>query len=527
MRAVKTSWGTSWAVSLLAASTPNPAVPDCGVHDPVGYFTGLAISRQTGRLDLALNLWCAADRYQGTLVSSLGSFPIISGIADSAHIQLTFLVGADSGLIAATVDTGGLHGSFRVAGDSGSVELSRIGDPRAPGWDQVRLDLRAQQWREDLAFFAREIVARHANAFHAIARRRFDSLVAALDRRLDRLNGDQAYVELDRLANLVGDAHTYFALPEDDPRFPFAIRRFGADYRLVAAVAGDQRLLGSRVLKIEALPITAAILRLWSFTPANENPSLRQARAEGFLSSGTMLHGIGISRSRDMVSLTVKNDSGEEFQVQVGALSGDSPGALPWKDVFRTTPLFAQHLGDSFWYQYLPESRTVYCNFRGYDSLPAKAAGLLALIGSVRPEKVVLDLRQNSGGDYELGLRALIQPLSRLDLGRRGRLFVAIGVNTFSAGMANAAQLRSRARAILVGEPIGEKPNSYQEPRELRLPNSHLILRYSTKYYQFASRKSNVVLPDHLIVPTWAEYRDGRDPVLEWVLRQRGKDLRR
>jgi hypothetical protein len=518
---VTTVLGLSWAVVLLAGSGTGPSIGGCREHDPVGYFTGVAISRQSGRLDLALNLSCAAQRYQGILVTPLGSFPIVGGVADSNRLQLIFLVGADSAALDVTVDAASLRGSFRAAGDSGSIELSRIGDPRAPGWDQARLDLSAEQWREDLAFFAREIVARHANAFHAIPRRRFDSLVSALAGRLGRLNGDQAYVELDRLANLIGDAHTYIALPDDDPRLPFAIRRFGVEYRVVAVAAGRPLLLGSRVVKVEALPISSAIQRLWPLTPGDENLQLRRLRAEGFLSSGTMLHGVGITRLRDTVQLTVKKDNGEEIRLQVGAVSGDSTGVVPWKNVFRTTPLFAQHPGESFWYQLMPESRTVYCSFRGYDSLAAKAAGLVALIGRVRPEKVVLDLRQNGGGDYQLGLRALIDPLGRLDLRPPAHLFVAIGTNTFSAAMANAAQLRARAGAILVGETIGEKPNSYQEPRELRLPNSHLVVRYSTRYYRFGDRGPNAVVPDHTIVPTWAEYRDGRDPVLEWIVRQR------
>jgi hypothetical protein len=188
--------------------------------------------------------------------------------------------------------------------------------------------------------------------------------------------------------------------------------------------------------------------------------------------------------------------------------------------VFAAAPLYAQHPGQPFWYQYLSKAGVVYCSFRGYDSLAAKAAGLFALLGRVRPEKLVMDLRQNSGGDYTLGLRYLIEPISRLpQINRPGHLFVAIGGNTFSAGMANAAQFRGRTHAILVGETIGEKPNSFQEPREMQLPNSRLIVRYSTRYYRFVERGPNAVRPDHQVKPTWAEYRGGHDPVLEWILR--------
>jgi hypothetical protein len=454
------------------------------------------------------------------LVTPLGTFAISGGWADSNQLHLVFAIGTDIGKIKATTSIDTLQGNFAVAGDSGAMALSRIGEARAPGWYAATLALAPAQWREDLAFFAREIVARHGNAFHSIAQPRFDSLVAALDRRLDSLNGDQMYVELDRLANLIGDGHTFIAMPSDTPRFPFAARRFGTEYRVIAVARGTERILGAQLLKVQDTPTPLAIQRLWSLTPGEENPSLRQARAEGFLSMGMMLHGLGLTPVRDTVTLTLADDTGQEFRFIVHAVPTNTSATLPWKDVFIATPLYAQNPRQHFWYQYLPDARTVYCSFRGYDSLPSRAAELLTLLGRVRPEKLVIDMRQNGGGDYTLGLRYLIEPVSRLSyLNRRGRLFVAIGRNTFSAGMANAAQFRTRTAAILVGETIGEKPNGFQEPREMQLPNSHLIVRYSTRYYRFVDDGPNAVQPDYRVAPKWSEYRAGQDPLLEWVLR--------
>jgi hypothetical protein len=365
-------------------------------------------------------------------------------------------------------------------------------------------------------------VGRHGNPFHSISQPHFDSLVAALDRGLDSLNNDQRYVELDRLANLIGDAHTFVVPPTDTPRFPFAIRRFGTEYRIIAVLSGYERMLGAQVLKVQDSPTPLAIQRLWSLTPADENPSLRQARAEGFLSMGMMLHGLGLTPVRDAVTLTLAGDTGPEFRSDVPAVPMNAVATLAWKDAFTTAPLYAQHASEPFWFKYLPRARAIYCSFRGYDSLPTRAADLLAALARLRPEKLVIDMRQNGGGDYTLGLRHLIEPLRRLrQLNQRGRLFVAIGANTFSAGMANAAQFRTRTAAILVGETIGEKPNSFQEPREMRLPNSHLIVRYSTRHYRFVDRGPNAVRPDHRVAPTWTQYRAGQDPVLEWILRYR------
>jgi len=91
--------------------------------------------------------------------------------------------------------------------------------------------------------------------------------------------------------------------------------------------------------------------------------------------------------------------------------------------------------------------------------------------------------------------------------------------------MNNAAQFRSQTAALLVGQTIGEKPNSYAEVRTMPLPNSHLTVRYSTQYYKFTEGTENAIRPDREITPSWDDYRAGRDPVLEWVLSSDPKRL--
>ena len=85
--------------------------------------------------------------------------------------------------------------------------------------------------------------------------------------------------------------------------------------------------------------------------------------------------------------------------------------------------------------------------------------------------------------------------------------------------MSNASHFPSMTEAILVGEAIGEKLNSYQESRQVTLPNSKLALRYSTKFYTFV-KGENIIKPDQEIIPSWLDYKNGVDPVVEWILKQ-------
>ena len=500
-----------WAIS-------SPAQNRCRPHDPAGYFEGSATSQQAGKLDVSLNLRCDKGQYAGELVTPVGTYSVREGHFEASQLQLKLEAGTDTVTLTAAFDAGVLRGKFASGDDSGPVELNRLGDAKAGGGGDG-VSLTKEQWHEDLAFLARELPKRHANAFHFISRERFEAEVAELNDKLDHLNSDEIYVGMDRIATSIGDGHTYVEFPADDAELPIGIQRFGDEYRVTASAMESENGLGARVIKIADTPVASAHELLVSITPSDETDVLRNSRATRFLSMGILLHGLGIIRDRKTARYTLADDSGKEFTLDVRAEAPGEDSKLSWKYAFREPPLFRQRLNEDFWYTYLPESRTVYCSFRGYHDLGTYSKGLFDLIKQQHPEKLVIDMRQNGGGDYNVGLRHVVHPIRDLpDINRKGHLFVLVGPNTFSAAMSNSAHFRYQTNAILVGQQIGEKPNSYQEAREMKLPNSHWTVRYSVKFYKFVESGENLIRPDQEVIPSWDDFKAGRDPVLEWVL---------
>jgi hypothetical protein len=490
--------------------------------DVAGYYEGTAKSKQAGGLQVSLNLRFVGGQWEGALVTPVGNFRLKSAGLGDGKVKLQFDADGGTGSFEGRIEAGVLSGTFQFGGDSGSMSLRRVGDPKAPPAAGPNLNLSKQQWREDVRCFARELARRHANAFHHVSRERFDKEVAELERRLEHMNGDEIYVGLNRIANLVGDGHTYVQFPPDTANLPLNIKRFGDDYRVDFVAAGQEKALGMRVLKVQDLPIARARELLLTMTPQDETPVLAQARVENFLTMGIVLHGYGIIPDRSAARFTFADDGDREFTMEFHALA---PGAeVRWVPAYREPPLFRQKPRESFWFTSLPEGRAVYCNFRGYRGLDKNARGLFELLDRDHPEKLVIDLRQNGGGDYFEGLKHLVDPIrQRADVNRKGHLFVLIGPHTFSAAMSNAAHFRARTAAVLVGEPIGEKPNSYQEARQMHLPNSGLLLRYSTRFYRFTEDGENMIRPDVEVVPSWSDFKAGRDPVLEWILKYESK----
>ncbi len=485
-----------------------------------GFFEGTATSRQDGALKVSLNLSCRGVNYSGDFMTPVGKFQVFSASVREKTLLLVFGADQDRGTMEAEIDGTRLRGHFTFGDDSGPVELTRTGETRSLGYDKPTLKLTAEQWREDLRYFATELPKVHANSFFHLSREAFESAVATADNELQHADGDEAYVAIDRIANAVGDGHTFVVWPDDLAHAPINIRFFDGEYRIVATAPGNERLLGTRIVKVGDVPIEQVIDRLRQLTPAAETKTLGDIRIEDFLAIGMLLHGIGIIPNRENITYTVADDKGSEFTAVLHGMSMDDAMMAPTVKAFRQPgPLYLQNGDRGLWCNFLSQTQLLYCSFRTYENLAENAAQLFSELERRHPKKLAIDLRFNLGGDYTLGQKYLIQPLARLpEINKKGHLFVLISAYTFSAGMSNAAQFKSATNCILVGQPIGERPNSYQEAREIRLPNSHLIVRVSTQYYEFLKgSQENVLRPDKEIPRTWKDYNAGRDAPLEWI----------
>jgi hypothetical protein len=153
------------------------------------------------------------------------------------------------------------------------------------------LDISPTQWREDLAFLARELPARHANAFHFTRREQFQAAVASLDAEIAHLNSDAIWSGMQRIVALVGDGHTFLRQPRDAANLPIEIARFGENYRISSVAAGLENALGGRVLKVHDTPISRAAELILPLAARDENPPLAQSFVEDALSTGATWHG--------------------------------------------------------------------------------------------------------------------------------------------------------------------------------------------------------------------------------------------
>ena len=78
--------------------------------------------------------------------------------------------------------------------------------------------------------------------------------------------------------------------------------------------------------------------------------------------------------------------------------------------------------------------------------------------------------------------------------------------------------LRQTLHATLVGEPTGGTPSTYGEVKTLTLPNSKLVVQYTTKHFTSKEGAVPALLPDLSAPETLADALAGRDPAFEAVI---------
>lgn len=377
--------------------------------------------------------------------------------------------------------------------------------------------LTAEQWREDLHFFARQIVEQHKNPFHLVEREQFTRAVAALDTRIPLLKDYQIIVELQALAAMIGDGHTYLAIGNIQHMYPSEVFWFGKELRVVRTATAYPEALGACLVEINGIDIEDINTAIQRVIPQGENEWYVLNHSARRMMCADVLATLGIVPDNEEATFTFSDDTGQHFMLDIPSVAPAT--SIDWRAVAQTPPLYLQHPGEPFWFTYLADSRTMYANFRSYISLEHHARDLFTGIDSHAPTRLVIDMRQNGGGNYTLARTYLIEEIqNRPAFNSHGCLFVLTGRATFSAAMTNVTDFRRETDAIIVGEPPGARPQGYQENYWLVLPHSHLRASVACRHYKFTDQDVPAILPDQQILPIWAEYKAGRDPVLEWVL---------
>lgn len=410
--------------------------------------------------------------------------------------------------------------------------------------------LTPEQWREDLRVLARELPARHRSAFDPVksgtTREAFERAVAELDARIPALADHEVVVGLARLAAMLRDGHTRLTLPQDpavgfsrahtstEPpsdsslymrHLPVKLELFSDGLFVRASTPEHRGLIGAKVLEIGRMSADSALEAVRPVVHYDNEMGFKHL-APTRLTIPEVLHAQRVTGDRGRVRLLLEERSGGQREVVLAPVPlFDAPRFIEAREVAAAPALLAERQPDAwYWLEYLPEDRTVYVQVNRVGSTEEEpmidfARRIGRIVHDSAAARVVLDLRFSPGGDNST-MRPLLHVLSTDDaINRFGRLVVLTGRATFSAAQTLVNELEYASQALFMGEPPGNAPSAFGDSRKLRLPNSGLTLRASTRYHRDRGPESrtstDVVIP---VALSSSDYLANRDPVLEAAL---------
>lgn len=387
---------------------------------------------------------------------------------------------------------------------------------------------REEKWRGDLMFLFAELPKRHKNLYFKITREKFDREIAKIIESIPRLTDLEIILALRRVTTMIGDPHTRIPHVREKV-FPILLYQFPDGVFATAATEEYKDTLDAKLVKIGETSIERAIEEVRPYIPV-ENEWWFKQQFPYFLTDPEILYGLKILPSADTGDFTFIDRKGKTFVVKLNSVSTDEEIRFihPFDTQGGQTPLYMRNQGEYYWREYLADSKTIYINYRRCADMPSYsffrfAASVLKIIDENPVERVVIDLRQNGGGNSTI-IMPLLAALAKRRFGSQpGKLFVLIGRGTFSSAFLNALKLKRDLNAILVGEPTGQRPNAYGEVKTMNLPHSDLPVQYSTRYLKTMEDDPPALEPDIQVTRSSLDYASGRDPVLERALSYKGK----
>lgn len=382
------------------------------------------------------------------------------------------------------------------------------------------------KWKQDLDQLREELPKEHLNLYFEQSEEDFHWAIDKLKEELEEGDLDH-FVVISNIARIVAsfkDAHTTVYIP-GKWFLPFDFYWFDEGVYIIGGLNRYRSLIGCRITHINNIEIMEVINQLKTVI-SYENESFLKSQLPKYIRVAEVLYGLDIIKGLKELSIGVEYGDGIVSTIGIKTYT-DQELSFDYINIDglleHEIPLYRRG-SENYWSYHLENDNTFYINYNCCKNM--KNIGAMAFFDEVlvdinmsQVDKVVVDIRNNFGGNSRL-LEPFIQDLKHWILeDDRRRVFAIIGRDTFSSALLNAYSLKNDAGAILVGEASGGKPNCYGEVLYLELLNSKLRIRYSTKYYDIIKDNSQESLfPDMKFVVKFDDFIKCKDPVMKYIL---------
>ncbi len=382
------------------------------------------------------------------------------------------------------------------------------------------------KWTEDLKVYKTNLEKLHIDLYHNISKTQFENELQKIQSDLDEKTELEIIIDLMRLTRKIGDGHTAFSLQGMKTHlFPIELYKINKQWRVIKTTQEHKDMLGKILIEIDNKPIDKIAKEVSKVAQYIENKQSKTIRTSRYLSTSEILFGLKLTNSINEANFTFIDDAKNETKKSLKTIIDKDYYSTTTFESFSTStpeiqkPKDAKH--NFLWFSPIQNTKAVYIKFESYPSFEdMEKFGLkvLTFINENASKQVVIDLRNNGGGDFFIGT-FLAYYLNLADsINWKSGVYVLTDKVTFSAATTNATQFRQMLNAKIVGEPTGSNPTGYQDMGQFTLPNSGRTVTYSKRLFRFQEKVTAGVQPDVVIQYDWKSYINGIDNMLQWVI---------
>ena len=399
-------------------------------------------------------------------------------------------------------------------------------------------------WQSDLKFLQETIHKDYPFLLKKIKPAEFDADVNKLYKAIPTMKENEIMGGFSRIVSSIKYGHTSISWRESPLKYhitPINFYWFSDGVYVEGTNKDNEKILGAKLIKVEGVPVEKALEAVRPLVPA-ENDQYFKAYGLDYLLIPEALNAQKVLKElKPALTYTFEKD-GKVFDQTITALDAfrlpreygymkQGDGWLSVRDQ-SVTPNYLKNLDKIYYFEYLPDSKTVYVRHSQIqdeksEAIPAFYKRVFDFIDKNDVDKLVIDVRLNGGGNNYKNKPIVTGIIESQKINKPGKLFVIIGRRTFSACQNLVNEFSNYTNALFVGEPTAENINFYGDNRRVLLPKSGTPVFLSFAWWQDKPQWENAdwLAPQMAIDMSFDEYKTNKDPVLEACLKFSDKNV--
>lgn len=387
---------------------------------------------------------------------------------------------------------------------------------------------RNEAWIHEVDYLVENFVKLHPDPFEFVEEEMFYSRADEIKQSVDALSDFEIQVELARLIASLKDSHSYIPFYQffGDELLPIKLDEVDGKIYCINATSDYENMIHREVLSMNGIPVDTIIQAYSGIGPA-ENEQWQTVLSTSIMRLPKALKLFDDKRV-DFSPVHVSYlDNDEIKHVDVQGLSYEEhiKNDYVYDDRKHMLVDLMDHNDDSYSYKYLDDHKIMLINYdkcseEKDQSFEDFNNEVWEQIESKEVEKLIIDLRYNTGGSSGLFDPFRLRLMKDKTFNKSDRTYVITGKRTFSSGTATSAYFKRLTNATLIGEDTGGSPNSFGNTRDyniFELPYSQLKVYYANNFFGFGPGMGHTVTPDIHFANSIDQYTNDSDMIIDMI----------